>query len=122
MSSKSTATGQSETWKFFNPAPATLFYSPFPAELLTPAYGATVTVTGGRITLEWTGSDPDKDITGYTVYLGETSTPTLYQDGLKAGELADVPIKTNTSYYWKVVTKDARNNVSHSPVYRFNVN
>ena len=118
----STSPAQSETWKFYNAGPATSSYAPFPADALTPVMGANVTATGGKVTLSWTGSDADNDIASYDVYLGTTNTPAVLSANVKASPLADVAVNANTTYYWKVITKDAKGNTSDSGVYQFKVN
>lgn len=120
--SSSTTPAQSDTWKFYNAGPASVFYAPFPADALTPAMGANVTATGGKITLSWTGSDADNDITSYDVYLGTTNAPSILSANLNASPLANVTVAANTTYYWKVITKDAKGNTSDSGIYQFKVN
>lgn len=111
-------TAVSEKWKFYVPGVATSAYAPFPAMLVAPAFGAVVSTA--TVNLQWTGSDVDNDIVSYDVYMGTTATPGLLQGGVTAMNLAGVSVTTGT-YYWKVVTKDAVGNVSHSEVYKFSV-
>lgn len=113
---------QSEVWKFYNAGPASVFYAPFPADGMVPSMGATVTATGGKITLDWNGSDADNDIVSYDVYLGTTTTPALLSGNLVNSVLADVSVTGNTTYYWNVVTKDSKGNTSDSGRYQFKVN
>ncbi|SDM58385.1 hypothetical protein SAMN05421813_11644 [Daejeonella rubra] len=123
--SKSAANGtpaQSEVWKFYNAGPASIFYAPFPADGMVPLMGASVTATGGKITLDWNGSDADNDIISYNVYLGTTTSPTLLSGNLVNSVLNDVTVLSNTTYYWKVLTKDSKGNTSDSGNYQFQVN
>lgn len=113
---------QSEVWKFYNAGPASVFYAPFPADGMVPLMGASVTATGGKITLDWNGSDADNDIVSYYVYLGTTTAPALLSGNLANSILADVSVTSNTTYYWKVVTKDSKGNTSDSGMYQFRVN
>ncbi len=69
--------------------------------------------------LSWTGVDPDVgDITIYDVYLGESSPPTFYgtssQNSFNTGQLAPL-----TTYYWKVVSRDSRNDSMEGPIWSF---
>ncbi len=118
----STTPAQSETWKFYNAGPATSSYAPFPADALTPVMGANVTATAGKISLSWTGSDADNDIATYDVYLGTSNTPAILSSNVTASPLANVTVSANTTYFWKVITKDSKGNTSDSGVYQFKVN
>ena len=118
----STTPAQSDTWRFYNAGPATSTYAPFPADALAPVMGANVSATAGKITLSWTGSDADNDIASYDVYLGTTNTPAILSSNVTASPLANVTVTANTTYYWKVVTKDSKGNTSDSGVYQFKVN
>ena len=45
-------------------------YAPFPAELKTPASGSTISLTDGKATFSWEGTDPDSnDTLTYTLYV-----------------------------------------------------
>lgn len=121
-SSKSSGTAQSETWKFFNSGTGKLSYAPFPAELISPTFGQNITAAGGKITLDWAGSDVDNDITAYTVYFGTTSTPELLRANMIESEVKDVAVTANTTYYWKIVTTDFEGNTTDSELFQFKVN
>lgn len=123
--SKSASNGtpiQSEVWKFYNAGPASIFYAPYPADGMVPIMGSSVTATGGKITLDWNGSDADNDIVSYNVYFGTTANPTLLSGNLVNSILNDVTVVSNTTYYWKVLTKDSKGNTSDSGNYQFRVN
>lgn len=120
-SSASNSTAQSDVWKFYNAGPATAFYPPYPADAMSPAMGTNVTAVAGKITLSWTGSDADNDIASYDVYLGTTNSPSLLSN-VTASPLTNVTVSAGTTYYWKVVTRDARGNTSDSGIYQFRVN
>jgi len=123
--SKSTTvaeTATSATWKFYNAGLAIQSYPPFAAEILAPKMGEFITPIGNLVTLKWNGSDVENDIAGYDVYFGTANTPdTIFKPNHTSLEL-DVPIVTNTVYYWKVVTKDMKGNTSDSGVYQFKTN
>lgn len=112
---------QSDTWKFYVAGVGTTSYSPFPAALVTPAFGANVTATANALNLVWTGSDVDNDITGYDVYFGSAATPPLLKADVTDMFLNGVAVTSGSTYYWKVVTKDALGNTSDSDVYQFKV-
>lgn len=84
--------------------------------------GASVTATRGKITLDWNGSDPDKDIVSYDVHLDTTTGVVLLSGNLVNSTLADVTVNGYTTYNWKGVTKDSKGNTSDSGIYQFNVN
>jgi hypothetical protein len=119
-SSESSATASSDTWKFYNSGPAETSHPPFSADALVPLLGANVTAVGGKVTLSWTGSDVDNDISSYDVFFGTTATPPLLQN-ITATTL-EVTVTTNTVYYWRLVTKDAKGNTSQTGIFQFRVN
>ena len=94
-------------------------YAPFPATLLSPASGATVSVSGeGKITLTWEGQDPDADALKYSVFLDTV-------DGQQAAVANDISVLTlevsvakETVYYWRVKSSDS-NSSSFSQIYAF---
>ncbi|HEY0667793.1 MAG TPA: hypothetical protein VGD22_06430, partial [Sphingobacteriaceae bacterium] len=119
--SKSTVTVKSAVWKFYNSGPGVTAYAPFPAEILSPAMGQVVTPISGKITLDWEGSDVDGDIINYDVYIGTGSTPALLKEKLTASVLSDVSVNSNTTYYWKIITRDSKGNTSDTGVHQFKV-
>jgi len=113
-------TAKSPEWKFYNSGDAVTTYAPFPAELVGPVNGSTVTTA--TTSLEWTGSDVDSDLASYDVYFGTVNPPTTLQGSTTAPTtiLEEVAVTANT-YYWKVVSKDGEGNSSTSPVFEFKV-
>jgi hypothetical protein len=97
-------------------------HAPFPAEILSPAIGVNVNSINGKITIDWNGADVENDISSYDVYLGTTATPVLLSSNVTASILNDVNVTANTTYYWKIITKDSKGNTSDSGVYQFKVN
>ena len=76
----------------------------------------------GKSLLTWTDSDPDNDIVGYDVYMGLSGTTlTLYKGGIKDMFLNNVPVKSSTTYYWKVITTDSQGNTADTGVYQFTI-
>jgi hypothetical protein len=121
-SKQNTSIAQSDVWRFYNAGPAAVNYAPFPADLLLPTLGQTITVNGGKATLSWAGSDVDNDMESYDVYLGEASAPPLFKAGVAESSLNDVSIASGKQYYWKVISRDKKGNTSESSVFFFNVN
>lgn len=121
-SSKSTSTASSDTWKFYNSGPGVIYYAPFPAEPTAPMPGVTVSATGGKITLDWSSSDVDNDIVNYDIYMGTTTVLPIIKEKVSESVLNDVSVTSGTTYYWKVVTRDAKGNTSSSATYSFSVN
>ncbi len=119
-SAKSKETAKSEVWKFYNPGPSSLTYAPYPAEILSPLMNAIIPLTG-KVSLSWSGSDADNDIKSYDVYFGINTTPPLLSANVLTGALNDLAVTTKKTYYWRVVTKDAKGNSSSTEVYQFSV-
>lgn len=119
-SAKSKETSKSEIWKFYNAGPTSVTYAPYPAEILTPVMNANINAATGKITLTWNGSDADNDIKSYDVYFGTSTTP-VFLANVTTPTLTDVAIVAKKTYYWRVVTKDAKGNSSSSGIYQFNV-
>ncbi|MEJ6979469.1 hypothetical protein WG906_03350 [Pedobacter sp. P351] len=120
--SRTTAKAKSEIWKFFNAGSGEISYAPFPAELLTPTFGQSVTAVDNKVTLDWEGSDVDEDIASYSVFVGTSKNALLSVAQDITGSVFSATVTANTTYYWKVVTKDATGNTSHSSVSQFRVN
>jgi len=122
-SSKSAATAKSSVWKFYNPGLGALSFPPYPAEIVSPTMGQTVSPNAGKITLQWKGSDADNDLVNYDVYLGTSSNNiTTIKTQHTSTSLADVSVNANTTYYWKVISKDGKGNTSDSGLYEFKIN
>lgn len=121
-STKTSITAQSEVWKFYNAGEGAVSYAPFPAEIITPTMGQNVNAPTGKITLAWKGSDVDGDITGYDVHFGTNTSPALFNSNLRESILNDVSVTSNTTYYWKIITKDSKGNTSDSGEYSFKIN
>lgn len=115
-----TQTAESTTWKFYNAGEAFSSYAPFPAELLSPVYDVSLSVSTTIVALEWTGEDVDNDIKAYKILFGTTSTPTN-EAGTTTTNKLSVSVASGNTYYWRVVTIDTQNNTSESQIFRFNV-
>jgi hypothetical protein len=121
-SSKNSTTASSPTWKFYNSGSGTTSYPPYPAEMISPTLGQKVTAVNGKLTLQWRGLDTDNDIVNYDVYFGTTNAPVILQSKLTETSLTNVSVNSSSTYYWKVITRDAKGNTSDSGTYQFTVN
>jgi hypothetical protein len=122
-SSKTTATAQSAIWKFYNSGPGIVTYAPFPADITAPTFDENVSDATGTVNLAWQGSviAPDA-VANYDVYFGTTTSPTMTASAITSNFLDDVTVSSNTTYYWKVITRDVNGNTSDSGIYQFTVN
>jgi hypothetical protein len=110
----------SEVWKFYLSGEGETNTVPFPATLLSPASGVTVTPTDGKVTLEWDGSDADGDEVTFTVYAdtidGNQDVPEAWQD--ITDKTIDIDVLPGTVYFWHIETSDGLNS-SISSTYTF---
>lgn len=111
---------ESEVWKFYLSGEGETNTVPFPATLLSPASGVTVTPTNGKVTLEWDGSDSDGDAVTYTVFAdtidGNQEPPEAWQNITEKS--MDIDVSPGTVYYWHIETSDGLN-TSISRTYTF---
>ena len=111
--SKSTSTAQSPTWKFYNAGVGITTYAPFPATIVSPTYGQSVTASAGTVNLSWTGSAViSSSITGYDIYFGTAATPPILKSNVTDSFLNAVAVTSGTTYYWRVITKDSAGDTS----------
>jgi hypothetical protein len=120
-SAASDSVAKSDSWKFYNSGPGTVSYAPFPAELLVPALGNTVSAVNGKIRLDWSGNDVDGDLVNYDLYLGTQTDPPLLVKGIKDSEFDGVNVVSGQRYYWKIISRDVLGNTSNSDVFQFSV-
>jgi len=72
------------------------------------------------LTLEWECSDPDYDFLKYDVYFGNQVNPkTKVFEDIKDKKCEIDNLDPETTYYWKVITKDGRDGVTSSPIWSF---
>ncbi len=116
-SANSTVPATSEKRKFYNAGDGVVNYAPFPAEAVAP--GNSSSVPGPKVNFQWNGSDVDNDVIEYKLYLDTNSNPTTLKGSTSLETLTDIPVSGNTTYYWKVVTRDQAGNTSDSPVFQF---
>ncbi|HZY38963.1 MAG TPA: hypothetical protein VFE53_20020 [Mucilaginibacter sp.] len=127
-SKKTSQIAQSDTWKFYNSGPGVTFYPPYPAEVVYPLVGQTITFPvgsgGGNITIKWQATAGSSPIAGYTVYCSNLLTNLNNANAQvvsTATTSASVSASAGTTYYWDVITTDAAGNTSTSQVYSFYV-
>ena len=114
-----TETATSPTWRFYNAGPGITNYAPFPAQAIAPTRGATLPATTS-VVLEWSGSDVDNDIVGYTLSFGTQNPPPVFEEGLTSTSL-ETAVQGGNTYYWQVATTDSADNVTNSEVFVFRV-
>lgn len=113
-----TQTAKSSEWKFYNAGDAITNYAPFPADLVSPEMGSTT--SSSTVTLEWSGSDVDNDISSYDVYFGTNTDPlTNSPESTTAQKIENKSVTSGSVYYWQVITKDDVGNSSTSEVFQF---
>ncbi len=112
----SSQTSESEVWNLYNAGPGVENFAPFPAKLISPQMGLSVSTPS--INLEWEGSDADEDINEFEVLMDTTSPPTtsITKQGTNT---FTATIQLKTVYYWQVITKDSHGNSTKSPVFEF---
>ena len=121
-STETSATATSELWQFYLAGQGEQNFAPYPASIVAPASGSTVTPTNGLVTLQWSGEDPDEDTLTYTVYI---DTVDGFQDangtitGLNETETT-YEVTSGTVYYWRIKSSDG-NNSSFTQVLSFRV-
>ena len=121
-STSSTTTTPSDLWKFYLAGDGVVNYAPFPAELKTPASGSTISLTDGKATFSWEGTDPDSnDTLTYTLQADKNkdafTDPSIVVSNLSE-ESVDVELDAASTYYWRVKTSDGTN-ASYSIIYSF---
>lgn len=122
-SDETSTTASSELWQFYLAGEGEENYAPYPASIISPASGSTVSASEeGLVTLKWSGEDPDEDILTYTVYIdtvdglqdangtitGLTETETTYE------------VTSGSVYYWRVKSSDGQSS-SFTQVFSFRV-
>ncbi|MFS4454907.1 hypothetical protein [Maribacter sp. 2304DJ31-5] len=115
-------TVSSETWSFYNQGSRTTF-APFPADIISPKMSENIFKDmNNEVTLSWTASDLDNDITEYEVYFSLETPPTSLENTLSNGNTSlKVSVSSNTVYYWNIVVKDREGNATNSGIYSFKV-
>ncbi len=120
MNSQSNDNATSSTSLFYNAGSQTT-YAPFPAQLVSPASGSTISPnTSNEVLLDWLGADVENDIEGYQVFFSDQNPPTAVLGTLDAFSSEIITsVEANTVYFWRVITTDAEGNSSDSGVFEF---
>ncbi|MBT8187215.1 MAG: fibronectin type III domain-containing protein [Croceitalea sp.] len=118
----SDATATSGNNLFYNAGALTSF-PPFPAQIITPKSGSTVQMgQTGEVVLSWSGTDIENDIESYEVYFSDENPPSDILVTLNnTTEQTSVVVANGTTYYWRVITIDAKGNSSDTGIYDFKV-
>lgn len=116
---ESSKTVSSETWKFYNAGLPVKSHPPFPAEAISPQIG--IHTNAGATVLQWQATDIDNDIVSYTI-LCDTANPPVEQLGKTSATSMVKNTEPETVYYWKIITQDALQNISDSPIFEFKTN
>ena len=119
-SSKIATTATSDSWNFYLAGDANVNYAPFPAEILTPTASIFATITNGKVTISWKGSDPEADPLTYTLFVDLVDgkqTPDTKLTNITATSV-DVSVEKGKVYFFRVKTSDGKNS-SYSIIYQF---
>ena len=113
---------ESDKWKFYLSGEALKNHAPFPAEILTPKPGSSV--SSGSVSLSWSFSDIDaNDTHSFDLYLDQDednpSTKKIVSN--YSATKRTTSIDTPGVYYWRVVTKDNHGTSSDSGISTFTV-
>jgi hypothetical protein len=114
---------QSVKWRFFNSGPGITVYPPYPADAVYPANNAELISPSiyNTITLQWSAIAGSAAIVNYDIYFGTTASPLLLAAKVTGNSMPSVSYVDDTTYYWRIITRDASGNTSTSPVYTFYV-
>ncbi len=120
VNSNSDETATSENRLFYN-AGAQVTYAPFPAQIISPKPGATISANDvNEVILRWMGADVEDDIETFELYFSEQNPPeSLLISTDATTQQASAVVTLGTIYYWKVITTDSEGNVSDSGVFDF---
>jgi hypothetical protein len=115
---------QSQTWRFYLPSDDQTNSPPFPASLISPSSGETISLSNNSFTLDWDGSDPDGDVLRYDLFVDKTDgfQPTLDELKNLSNTSKFVILEENSEYFWRVISEDSNGNKSSSQVYTFRTN
>lgn len=119
MSNGNEATANSDIWRFYNQGVGVTNYAPFPASVVSPTRGQSVS-SAGTIDLEWQGNDVDNDLVEFEVFFGTSNDPSVSL-GTTAQSSMSTTISSGQTYYWRVISKDDFGNTSESEIFDFKV-
>jgi hypothetical protein len=106
-------TTTSDSFRFYVAGEAGFNNAPFPATLVSPVSGVTVSPVDGKVTLEWeaASTDIDGDPVTYTLFADKVDgnqEPSEEWKGLTVSTM-DIEVEPNTIYYWHIETSDGKN-------------
>ncbi len=113
-------TATSPTWKFYNEGPGSVRITPHFLPKRLVRHEVPRLLLRGSITLEWSGSDVDNDLSDFEVFFG-TDPSALASIGTTTESTLDTSIDTGTVYYWRVISQDSQGNTSQSEIFEFRV-
>lgn len=123
-STKSKETTSSEIWKFYLAGDGASTFAPFPAVIISPMSGASVSANAGKVTLIWSGSDPDSKVLNYEIYMDTLQSKVLNRQvapSMTTNSNLLVAVKPGRVYYWSVKSSDGILS-SYTIPYSFRVN
>jgi hypothetical protein len=122
-SSKTSKTAVSASNKFYLAGAGIVSYAPFPASITSPIFGAIVTPVGNKVTLTWSGSDPDSSNLTYEVFIDtDEAKVRSYTTPISVSTNSySSTVESNKTYFWCVKTSDGKN-ISYSLVHSFKTN
>lgn len=120
MANGTDETAESDVWKFYNAGLASVSHAPFPADVVSPENGITVSSGSGNVLLQWEADDIDEDIVSYKIFLGEQNPP-LEEIGITVDKELMVNVISGNTYYWYVITEDTVENQSKSDIFSFKI-
>ena len=111
-SNTGSATATSAKWKFYLSGTPLKNHAPFPADIIAPKPGQTVSL--GTVQLSWSFSDIDSgDSHTFDIYLDRTDASNKINSNYTATKKSVTVTETGT-YYWRIVTKDNHGAKSNS--------
>ena len=123
-SNKSKETASSDVWKFYLAGDGASTFAPFPALIIAPVSGASVTPNAGKVNLIWSGADPDTKVLNYEIYIDTDQTKVLNRLVAPSATTSSnlwVNVISGTVYYWSVKSSDGILS-SYTIPYSFRVN
>ncbi len=123
-SNKSKEIASSEVWKFYLAGDGASTIAPFPAVIIAPVSGSSVTPNAGRVNLIWTGADLDSKVLSYEIYMDTDQAKVLNRQVAPSVTTSSnlwVNVKSGSVYYWSVKTSDGVLS-SYTIPYSFRVN
>ena len=114
-------TANSATFRFYNEGPGIENYAPFPAEAVRPNPGANLTASTSNVTLEWSSTDIDDDLSSYEVFLGLDSDTLTSLGETQENSFPNVSVTSGNTYFWRIISRDVQGNSSESQVFQFRI-